>query len=158
MKGSYLLMIRPPQEAEIGALGAKQFESDLMVYNGSAFGSGGLKRVLRHFSSDKKVHWHIDYLLEEGEIIMALIFPEADLECELSQMMSRPVEDFGSSDCECNSHLFEFDSINQVFKAVDSFSHVKVLDKQRYDQYQHAENKEAFNDVIRDLPDAESYK
>lgn len=158
MKGSYSLIIEPPREAEIGALGVKEFEADIVVYNGSAFGPGGLKRVLRHFSSDKKIYWHIDYLLKEGELKKAIIFPEADLECKISEKMSRPVEGFGSSDCSCDSHLFQFGSLNEVFKAFDSVSHVKVLDKQRYDQYQQAENNEAFDDFIRDLPDAESYE
>lgn len=158
MKGSYSLIIKAPEQAEIGALGLKKFDSKFVVYNGSAFGPGGLKRVIRHFSSDKKIYWHIDYLLKEGELKKALLFPEKDLECELSGEMSRPVEGFGSSDCSCNSHLFEFDSIKEIFKAVDSVSHVKVLDEQRYQKYQQDKNGKAFEEFIGDLPDAESYK
>lgn len=158
MKGSYSLIIKAPEQAEIGALGLKKFESEYVVYNGSAFGPGGLKRVLRHFSSDKKIHWHIDYLLKAGELKKALLFPEKDLECELSDEMSRSVKGFGSSDCSCGSHLFRFDSVEEVFDNVDSVSHVKVLDKKRYEEYQHDKNGEAFDDFICDLPDSESYQ
>ena len=158
MKGSYSLIIKAPEQAEIGALGLKKFESEYVVYNGSAFGPGGLKRVLRHFSSDKKIHWHIDYLLKKGELKKAMIFPEKDLECKLSKEMLRPVQGFGSSDCGCNSHLYEFDSEKNIFKAFDSVSHVKVLDKKRYEEYQHDKNGEAFDEFICDLPDSESYQ
>ena len=159
MKGSYSLIIKAPEEAEIGALGLKEFDSDYLVYNGSAFGPGGLKRVFRHFSSDKRIHWHIDYLLQEGELEAALIFPDKDLECELSSEFSRPVDEFGSSDCDCNSHLFEFDSFEEVVDQVsDLVSEVKVMDSDRYNEYKNRENQESKEDVLSNFPSAETYQ
>ena len=160
MKGSYSLIIKAPEnEVEIGALGLKEFDSEYLVYNGSAFGPGGLKRVFRHFSSDKKIHWHIDYLLQKGELEAALIFPDRDLECDLSSEFSRPVDGFGSSDCSCNSHLFEFDSLKQVFRQIsDLVSEVKVMDSDRYKDYKKGENDESKEDVLSNLPGAEAYQ
>jgi Uri superfamily endonuclease len=160
MKGSYSLIIEAPEkEVEIGALGLKEFDSEYLVYNGSAFGSGGLKRVFRHFSSDKKIHWHIDYLLQQGKLEAALIFPNKDLECDLSSEFSRPVDGFGSSDCSCNSHLFEFDSLEQVFSEVsDLVSEVKVMDSDRYKDYKKGENDESKDNVLSNLPGAETYQ
>ncbi len=160
MKGSYSLIIEAPEnEVEIGALGLKEFDSEYLVYNGSAFGPGGLKRVFRHFSSDKKIHWHIDYLLQKGELEAALIFPDRDLECVLSSEFSRPVDGFGSSDCSCNSHLFEFDSLEQVFSQVsDLVSEVKVMDSNRYKDYKKGENDESKEDVLSNLPGAKTYQ
>jgi|GEM_PF-1057745 len=160
MKGSYSLIIKAAEnEVEIGALGLKEFDSEYLVYNGSAFGPGGLKRVFRHFSSDKKIHWHIDYLLQKGELEAALIFPDRDLECDLSSEFSRPVDGFGSSDCSCNSHLFEFDSLKQVFRQIsDLVSEVKVMDSDRYKDYKKGENDESKEDVLSNLPGAEAYQ
>lgn len=159
MKGSYSLIIKTPEEANIGALGLKNFERCYTVYNGSAFGPGGLKRVLRHFSSDKKLHWHIDHLLNQGRVEAALIFPGKDIECDLSSKMEGlEVEGFGCSDCGCNSHLFEFDSFEDAFSVSELFSDIKVLDSDRYNEYKNSEGDKTVDDLLSDLPDAEAYK
>ena len=159
MKGSYSLIIKAPEKVEVGALGVKEFEKEYLVYNGSAFGPGGLKRVFRHFSTDKKIHWHIDYLLEKGELQAALIFPEKDLECELSDNMNDPVDGFGSSDCKCNSHLFQFESFESIFQKVSSIdSDMKVMDRDRYQKYKNGESQESKNNVLRQLPDSNTYE
>ena len=159
MKGSYSLIIETPEKAEIGALGTKKFNQEYAVYNGSAFGPGGLKRVLRHFSSDKKIHWHIDYLLKHGELKMAAVFPGKDLECELSEKLDgRPVNGFGSSDCSCGSHLLEYRRLEEVFNDFNGFSGVKVLDRERYKEYRKVERDKPVEDLVRDLPGAEAYQ
>lgn len=159
MKGSYSLIIRTPEKMEIGALGVKRFEMNYAVYNGSAFGPGGLKRVLRHFSSDKKIHWHIDHLLSNSEIEAALIFPGKDLECELSRKMENEVKGFGSSDCSCSSHLYQFGSFSEAFYKISGLvSEVKIMDRDRYNKYKNAESEEAYEKVFQDLPDADTYK
>lgn len=159
MKGSYSLIIKAPEEVEVGALGLKKFESDYVVYNGSAFGPGGLKRVFRHFSSDKKIHWHIDYLLQKGKLEAALIFPDRDLECELSSEIDSPVQGFGSSDCGCGSHLFEFESFESAFGMISGVvSDMKVMDRDRYNKYKNGEAQDSKNEVLRNLPDAEAYQ
>jgi len=159
MKGSYSLIIETPEQAEVGALGLKEFDKKYAVYNGSAFGPGGLKRVLRHFSSDKKIHWHIDYLLKQGDLRKALIFPEKDLECDISEKLGgRPVKGFGASDCKCSSHLIEYDSLHKIFSDLAGFSSVKVLNNNRYENYDQVKGDKSMDELIRDLPDAKAYQ
>jgi Uri superfamily endonuclease len=82
------------------------------------YGSSTLiNRVKRHvsLSSSKKVHWHIDYLLENENSLITRVFlipSNQKLECEISQELSNlsdgNIKDFGSSDCMCKSHLLYF--------------------------------------------------
>jgi len=113
-KGSYILLIKLPEEKEleIGSLGVFEFEPGLYFYVGS--GMNGLdKRVGRHLSDDKKKHWHIDYLLDEAEVVATVKFRTKErIECDLSNIVSEiadeiPVAGFGSSDCPCKTHLFK---------------------------------------------------
>jgi len=156
VKGSYSLIIKTPDKANVGALGIVEFGKKYAVYNGSAFGSGGLKRVFRHFDFSNGCHWHIDYLLKKGELEAALIYPEEDLECLISsQTDGEPVIDFGCSDCSCDSHLFLFDDFEDALSI--GSGDAKILDKDRYDQYKYGEADETIKDLIRDLPKSETY-
>lgn len=112
-KGAYVLFLRIPKRSKIriGKLGTFRFPKGGYAYVGSGM-KGMEARVLRHFSEDKKLHWHIDYLLEAGEAIGFALFPcEERIECVLNDFVSRlpgsidPVKGFGSSDCDCFSHL-----------------------------------------------------
>ena len=118
-EGIYALIIQigEPQEIEIGNLGQDEFEGEY-IYVGSAHGPGGLQRVTRHIKvsagSVGNDHWHIDYLTGTGQIRETWLIPtEKDLECELvsdlTGTFNQPVEGFGSSDCACYSHLFNYD-------------------------------------------------
>ena len=111
MKGSYVLLIQLPEEQiiKIGSLNAVKFPSGYYAYVGSAM-SGFKSRVSRHFKSNKKHHWHIDYLLD-GASIKGVIFCEAEnkVECTIAQALDRQfdsIRGFGSTDCRCPSHLF----------------------------------------------------
>ncbi|PSH01052.1 MAG: DUF123 domain-containing protein [Nanohaloarchaea archaeon SW_7_46_7] len=114
-KGSYILLIELEEKetVKIGP-GNRELEKGFYTYFGTAFGPGGLKRVERHSkqaTGEKNVkHWHIDYLttLEKSRMIKAVKFPEKDLECELASQAENTVEAFGSTDCECGSHLAYF--------------------------------------------------
>jgi len=111
-KGSYVLIISLDEDfvLEIGALGRKELPAGLYTYVGSAQ-SGLHQRVRRHFSKTKKMHWHIDYLLEKGTLISALLIEGPDMECEINSVIDIlpdaevPCPGFGSSDCQCSSHL-----------------------------------------------------
>ena len=78
MKGIYALIIRVPHDLEIqiGALGAQNFNSGFWIYIGSAQGNTSTNlehRLRRHHRYDKKIHWHIDYLLaSEVELTQAI--------------------------------------------------------------------------------------
>lgn len=111
MKGSYLLLVELPEEQAIptGSLGSIRFPRGYYAYVGSAM--GGLKpRLSRHFQGHKKPHWHIDYLLPEASISGAIVCEtEERIECTIAQALSHRLDSipgFGSSDCNCSSHLF----------------------------------------------------
>ncbi len=113
--GSYQLHIKidRPVEIRVGSLGTVTFEPGDYVYTGSAMRNLDA-RVARHLRREKKLRWHIDYLLASAgvELIDVLIFPSGDREeCDRNLAMiasgvSIPVPGFGSSDCRrCPAHL-----------------------------------------------------
>ena len=111
MKGSYVLLIQLPEQQTIaiGSSKAIYFSSGYYAYVGSAM-SGFKSRLNRHLKSDKKPHWHIDYLLEKASISeIILCESEEKTECAIAQALSHQFDSipgFGSSDCKCRSHLF----------------------------------------------------
>ncbi|UCF96297.1 MAG: GIY-YIG nuclease family protein [Spirochaetaceae bacterium] len=116
-RGAYLLVIEVKRRStlRVGSLGEIQFESGWYVY----VGSGMLNlsaRIARHHRKRKKLHWHIDYLLdgaETGDITSLPIRCRQNLECSLARDVSRLAAGhtprFGCSDCSCTSHLLRFD-------------------------------------------------
>ena len=111
MKGSYVLLIQLSKEQTIttGRLKAAYFLRGYYAYVGSALG-GFKSRLNRHLKSDKKPHWHIDYLLEKASISEIILCETEDrVECAIAQALScrfESIPGFGSSDCKCRSHLF----------------------------------------------------
>lgn len=112
--GSYALVMcnRARIEIDVGRLGRARFERGFLVYVGSAFGPGGLRaRVGRHASTQKTVHWHIDYLRPHVELEEAwLNTGRENREHEWARRLGAQIEiahpRFGASDCRCTSHLF----------------------------------------------------
>jgi len=109
MKGTYALIIHVPFDVEIsvGALGRRSFRAGFYVYVGSAMG-GLRERIQRHLREDKRLYWHIDYLLTRARVV-DLILAEGRGECGVAEALSaklQPIDGFGSSDCRCRSHLF----------------------------------------------------
>ncbi|WP_297420305.1 DUF123 domain-containing protein [Thermococcus sp.] len=113
MKGSYFLVIRLDGD-KIVRTKAREFPlgKGYYVYVGSAMNSLE-KRVKRHFSKEKRLHWHIDYLLKEAELLRAYLIPSKDrLEERLSLEVSRfgqPVEGFGAGDVRVSTNLYRFE-------------------------------------------------
>lgn len=112
-QGIYALRIRlrRPVLVTAGALPSWRLPSGTYWYIGSA--QHNLRRRLsRHLRNNKRLHWHIDYLLARPETgVIALYIKLADKckECETAMTLSlcgNPVPHFGSSDCRCRSHLF----------------------------------------------------
>lgn len=97
----------------IGALGDLEFAPGYYAYVGSAL-SGLRARIGRHLGGGpKNLHWHIDYLARHARPVGALAWlTDERLECRLSVMVSEmseySVPGFGSSDCNCTSHLHFF--------------------------------------------------
>jgi Uri superfamily endonuclease len=116
--GTYALALWLAQPATIavGRLGEFTFPAGYYLYVGSALGPGGLKarlaRHLRRQASDKRIHWHIDYLRERAAWVGAWAQASARrLECRwAAAVLRRPgaqvvAPGFGASDCRCRSHL-----------------------------------------------------
>ena len=130
--GTYILFIEVSKDVtlEIGSLGRIKFTKGFYIYIGSAFGPGGLvKRVERHFRNEKKLFWHIDYLLNSSSIEIVAVAWTANqqkLECLISQEIDKlsdlvtPIHNFGSSDCKCTGHLkmIKTKTIKDFYKAV----------------------------------------
>lgn len=121
--GIYNLIIQlsKDKEIKIGRLGTFIFPEGFYVYTGSA--QNGLeRRINRHLSSSKKFHWHIDYLLSYARTIKVLkYFRGRKDECRLNRMIGKGtgaftiVRKFGSSDCNCRTHLHYFKDIPTRF-------------------------------------------
>ncbi len=111
LKGSYALLthLKEDEEMRIGSLDKIEFSKGYYAYIGSAL-NGIEGRVRRHKRAEKKMHWHIDYFLKKANISSAYyIESKKPIECNIACIFSKEFEGitkFGSSDCECESHLF----------------------------------------------------
>lgn len=116
-KGVYVLILKLNQESDIqiGKLGKLHFRKGFYAYTGSALGTGGFKRVERHFNvstgKNPTRKWHIDYLLPKSKIINAILLPTEDaIECKLARGLRKIsgislIQGFGCTDCTCETHL-----------------------------------------------------
>ena len=111
MKGIYLLLIKINKDEFIsyGLRNKFFFKKGYYVYVGSAL-NGLEKRIERHLKNKKKIYWHIDYLLKHTNIIkIYYIETRKKLECKIAEQLKKnflQIDQFGSSDCKCKSHLF----------------------------------------------------
>lgn len=135
--GSYhiLLKIKREKELEIGYLGRQKFQKGYYFYTGSAK-KNLIQRIERHIRKEKKLRWHIDYLLnsDDVEIIDIFLFyshlsEECDRNREVFELQgsSQPCKHFGSSDCsKCSSHLVRFKykkDIKEYLKKIKNHSY-----------------------------------
>lgn len=126
MKGCYCLIINLKKDTKIKIgkkLGNIEFKQGYYVYVGSAMNSL-IGRIERHLSDEKKMHWHVDYLLKKAKI-SAVIYNQSrrKIECDLSKYISTQsegIKDFGCSDCECESHLYYFKNKKEAIECVES--------------------------------------
>jgi Uri superfamily endonuclease len=122
MKGIYILLIKIGKSSniQVGKRRNYHFEEGYYAYVGSALGNLE-KRIARHFDTHKKLHWHIDYLLNTA-IVREAIYAETNQkkECLIAQTLSKKLASksgFGCSDCNCSSHLFfclDFDMLREA--------------------------------------------
>lgn len=130
LKGSYVLLIQASEnhEIKVGKLGELKFEKGWYAYVGSGLNNLE-KRIERHLRNEKKTHWHIDYLLKKTSV-ENVIYAESMSrnECEIANNLSEKfsfLEKFGSSDCNCESHLFYNENISKLEKeTLSSFEKV----------------------------------
>jgi len=129
MKGTYILVINLQEKSKIiiGSLGKLDFAEGYYLYIGSAMGYKGSatleNRIKRHISESnaKNLFWHIDYLLASKFCLITKIYlipTIIRLECiiskELYKASDKYIKNFGSSDCQCPSHLYYFAEFNGI--------------------------------------------
>jgi len=114
---SYQLLIKIKNDIslQIGKLGHFDFPAGFYVYTGSAKRNMDA-RLRRHYSLNKKPHWHIDYLLIHRDVEIITTRKSSAEECELNMWVNGETvaKGFGSSDCrqKCSSHLKKINNSN----------------------------------------------
>lgn len=111
--GTYVLIISLAETQNIkpGKLPPVDFEEGIYLYVGRAR-TGLRARIKRHLRYQKKIHWHIDYLLQKAEIqevwVRTRFFDECSTASKIRKSLpsSTAHKGFGSSDCRCPGHLF----------------------------------------------------
>jgi Uri superfamily endonuclease len=132
-KGVYCLIFENYEcMVRVGALRNLNFQAGWHIYVGSALGSGGLKRLVRHITlsrlHDRQPKWHVDYLLTSpGFYLRYVIFAvtQERYECRLAQALDDSgIPGFGCSDCSCTSHLLfrQHDPKEEIFTAFRELS------------------------------------
>lgn len=109
---SYQIYIKVQKDIElqIGKLGNFKFYKGNYIYTGSAKKNID-HRIARHKANsiNKKLHWHIDYLLASDFVEITKITKFTINECCLNKKTKGDIliKGFGSSDCKnnCQSHL-----------------------------------------------------
>jgi Uri superfamily endonuclease len=107
---SYQLVIKVPAKLclRVGRLGMFDFPAGTYVYTGSARRNFEA-RLARHLRTEKRLRWHIDYLLAAPGVRIARILRSRRDECRLNQATAGRVlvRGFGASDCRsgCGGHL-----------------------------------------------------
>jgi Uri superfamily endonuclease len=117
--GTYVLALFMPRgkTIRIGALGNCSFPRGWYIYVGSAM-NGLAARVKRHLRQEKKLFWHIDYFRVHATVVaVEKQMSRTRLECRSARRVLESrgarviVPGFGSSDCDCLTHLIHFDRL-----------------------------------------------
>jgi Uri superfamily endonuclease len=121
--GTYAVLLSPSHRGPvpIGRLGILMLGIGVFIYVGSALGPGGIaSRCRHHHRIATRPHWHLDYLRPHCVIIGYWIaYGTERREHTWAQALGRlpgvrrPISGFGSSDCDCPTHLFELDAAPQ---------------------------------------------
>jgi len=113
-EATYILVINISEDLKIrvGQLGEVFFKEGDYIYIGSA--KACLEaRLQRYLRKEKRIFWHIDYLLRsEKTKILRIWTIDKKVECQTAEVFyQEPTtkiikKGFGSSDCKCLTHLF----------------------------------------------------
>jgi Uri superfamily endonuclease len=121
LPGSYVLTLNNPQRQILraGRLGNIEFIPGAYAYVGSAMG-GLSKRIQHYFKPIQRPHWHIDTLIPVFSLTALWLFPSPTRqECQIARLLSHIpgisyIRGFGSTDCNCLSHLFYLADIEKA--------------------------------------------
>jgi len=113
MPGTYVLIMRAPETiaVTVGSLGPMTLPAGYYLYVGSALG-GLWHRLERHLATSKRLHWHVDYVLQIMPIMEIWYrIGRERVECVWAQALAasdhvQAVGAVGASDCVCRTHLF----------------------------------------------------
>ena len=102
------ILVKQDSTIQIGKFGTFEFPAGYYVYTGSA--KRNLEaRIKRHLSKEKRLKWHIDYLLHAPEVEITQVTRWTAAECQVNQQGQGIVliPHFGATDClaGCGSHL-----------------------------------------------------
>ncbi|MGZ7069104.1 MAG: GIY-YIG nuclease family protein [Methanobacterium sp.] len=131
---TYCLLIKLNKKSiiKVGKFGKLNFKKGFYVYVGSALNSIDA-RIKRHLKNDKKLFWHIDYLLNTSNTSVKKVILERSgekWECDVAGQISKKgiqITNFGSSDCKCDSHLFYFGNFKDAEECVlNAFNKFKL--------------------------------
>jgi len=115
-------------------LGKVFFKEGDYIYIGSA--KGCLEtRLQRHLRKEKKIFWHIDYLLENKKAkILQIWTVDKKMECQTAEVFCQaPTTEiikkgFGSSDCKCLTHLFYIKNKKKAEKILEKTDFSRIID------------------------------
>jgi Uri superfamily endonuclease len=120
------------RRTQIGRWGCLYIEPGYYLYVGSAFGPGGVAaRVLWHCRKSRRStakHWHMDYLKDHvTPVVVWCSYALTCLEHRWARRLLRmaemtPIDGFGCSDCQCQTHLFHTSTepaSDRIINAVD---------------------------------------
>jgi Uri superfamily endonuclease len=131
--GSYILFINLKFDAkiDIGKLGKISFCKGHYIYVGSALNGLDI-RIQRHLVKEKKLHWHIDYLLTKADAIQVFYrLGNKKEECNIANVLKEnlsSIDGFGCSDCECKSHLF-YGPYENIIKSISKLNMRKYFNE-----------------------------
>ncbi len=137
LRGTYCIIIHLKFDSliKVGKLGLIDFKKGYYVYVGSALNSLE-SRLKRHLKDEKKLFWHVDYLLNSANAEIDEIVFAVDIgrwECCMAREISQngtEITRFGCSDCKCTSHLFYFEDLEEtIATCVNSFKKLSLNPK-----------------------------
>ncbi|AGK61112.1 hypothetical protein Asulf_01112 [Archaeoglobus sulfaticallidus PM70-1] len=130
-KGSYVILMRNEKDRII-QVGKRRvyFRKGYYIYCGSHMVNLE-KRIKRHFSRDKKLRWHIDYLTKEMDVLFAIMIRSGKkMECSISRVLCEEFEPYsrlGASDCKCKTHVFFSDKKPDLIPLLNDFGEVEYI-------------------------------
>ncbi|WP_263769206.1 GIY-YIG nuclease family protein [Propionivibrio soli] len=103
-----LIEVAVPVTVRVGCFGTFEFPAGQYVYTGSAMRNLEA-RVKRHLATEKRLRWHIDFLLAAPGVRICEVRRFVEAECTVNERTKGEVvvAGFGASDCRhrCGSHL-----------------------------------------------------